>query len=140
MRQVETPGKSTIFVSRQIYLLVRHDSLVAWRLHYSMTVKLVDLGDSRSWESPEKADNVWRLFIQILLHQIPNFSPGMWEGISVKRLTPKRYLKAFQMPPGAIKHQLTCPFELTSGCFLIGRRRILVIPRNHLVLHKTLLV
>ena len=23
-------------------------------------------GDSRSWESPEKADNVWRLFIQIL--------------------------------------------------------------------------
>ena len=24
-------------------------------------------GDSRSWESPEKADNVWRLFIQILL-------------------------------------------------------------------------
>ena len=24
-------------------------------------------GDSRSWESPEKADNIWRLFIQILL-------------------------------------------------------------------------
>ena len=24
-------------------------------------------GDSRSWESPEKTDNVWRLFIQILL-------------------------------------------------------------------------
>ena len=24
-------------------------------------------GDSRSWESSEKADNVWRLFIQILL-------------------------------------------------------------------------
>ena len=24
-------------------------------------------GDSGSWESPEKADNVWRLFIQILL-------------------------------------------------------------------------
>ena len=23
--------------------------------------------DSRSWESPENADNVWRLFIQILL-------------------------------------------------------------------------
>ena len=23
--------------------------------------------DSRSWESPEKADNVWRLFIQIML-------------------------------------------------------------------------
>ena len=33
----------------------------------------------------------------------------------------------------AIKHQLTCPFELTSSSFLIGRRRILVIPRNHLV-------
>ena len=26
-----------------------------------------DPGDSRSWESPEKADNVWLLFIQILL-------------------------------------------------------------------------
>ena len=34
-------------------------------------------GDSRSWESPEKADNVWRLFIQILLRYIPDFSPGM---------------------------------------------------------------
>ena len=33
----------------------------------------------------------------------------------------------------AIKHQLTCPFELTSGSFLTGRRRILGIPRNHLV-------
>ena len=37
------------------------------------------------------------------------------------------------MPPTAIKHQLTCPFEFSSGSFLIGRRRILVIPRNHLV-------
>ena len=36
------------------------------------------------------------------------------------------------MPATAIKHQLTCPFELTSGSFLISRRRILVIPRNHL--------
>ena len=36
------------------------------------------------------------------------------------------------MPPRAIKHQLTCPFELTSGSFMTGRRRILVIPRNHL--------
>ena len=36
------------------------------------------------------------------------------------------------MPTRAIKHQLTCPFEITSGSFLIGRRRILVIPRNHL--------
>ena len=35
------------------------------------------------------------------------------------------------MPPRAIKDQLTCPFELTSGSFLIGRRRILVISRNH---------
>ena len=34
-------------------------------------------GDSSSWESPEKADNVWRLFIQILLHHIPDFLPGM---------------------------------------------------------------
>ena len=38
------------------------------------------------------------------------------------------------MPPRVIKLQLTCPLELTSGSFLIGRRRILVIPRNHLVL------
>ena len=37
------------------------------------------------------------------------------------------------MPPRAIKHQLTCPFELVSGSFLIGRGRTLVIPRNHLV-------
>ena len=37
------------------------------------------------------------------------------------------------MPPRAIKHQLTCPFELNSDSFLIGRRHILVIPRNHLV-------
>ena len=36
------------------------------------------------------------------------------------------------MPPRAIKHQLTCPFELTSGGFLIGRRDNLVIPRNRL--------
>ena len=36
------------------------------------------------------------------------------------------------MPPRAIKHQLTCPFELTSGSFLIGRRLILVILWNHL--------
>ena len=40
--------------------------------------------------------------------------------------------KAFQMPPRAIKHQLTCLIELTSGSFLIGRRGILAIPRNHL--------
>ena len=26
-----------------------------------------ELGDSRSWQSPETADNVWRLVIQILL-------------------------------------------------------------------------
>ena len=37
------------------------------------------------------------------------------------------------MPLRAIKHQLSCLFELSSGSFLIGRRRILVIPRNHLV-------
>ena len=36
------------------------------------------------------------------------------------------------MPPRAIKHQLACPIELTSGSFLIGRRGILVIPRNRL--------
>ena len=36
--------------------------------------------------------------------------------------------KTFQIPPRAIKHQLTCHIELTSGSFLIGRRGILVIP------------
>ena len=36
------------------------------------------------------------------------------------------------MPPRAIKPQLACPIELTSGSFLIGRRGILVIPRNRL--------
>ena len=41
--------------------------------------------------------------------------------------------KAFQMPQRAIKHQLTCPIELASGSFLIGRRGILVIPRNRTV-------
>ena len=39
------------------------------------------------------------------------------------------------MPRRAIKDQLTCPLEITSGSFLIGRRRILVISRNHLVMH-----
>ena len=37
------------------------------------------------------------------------------------------------MPPRAIKHQLTCSFEITSGSFVTGRIRILVIPRSHLV-------
>ena len=41
--------------------------------------------------------------------------------------------KAFQMPPRAIKDELTGPIELSSGSFLIGRRDILVIPRNRLV-------
>ena len=36
------------------------------------------------------------------------------------------------MPPRAIKHQLTCPLELTSGSFLIGRRDILVVSKNRL--------
>ena len=36
------------------------------------------------------------------------------------------------MLPRAIKHQLTCPIELISGSFLIGRRGILVILRNRL--------
>ena len=40
--------------------------------------------------------------------------------------------KLLQVPPRAIKHQLTCPFELTSDNFLIGRIGNLVIPRNRL--------
>ena len=32
------------------------------------------------------------------------------------------------MPPRAIEHQLTCPFEITSGSFLIGGRRFWSFP------------
>ena len=34
-QHVETPGESTIFDTR-------HDFIVAWRIHYTMTVKLID--------------------------------------------------------------------------------------------------
>ena len=44
------------------------------------------------------------------------------------------------MPLRAIKHQLTCPFELTSGNSLIGGSGILVIPENHLVLLLTVIL
>ena len=40
--------------------------------------------------------------------------------------------KLLQVPPRAIKHQLTCPFELTSDSFLIGRIGNLVFPKNRL--------
>ena len=40
--------------------------------------------------------------------------------------------KLLQVPPRAIKHELTCPFELTSDSFLIGRIGNLVITRNRL--------
>ena len=33
---------STIFVAQQVYLVVRHSFLVAWRLHCTVTVKLID--------------------------------------------------------------------------------------------------
>ena len=57
----------------------------------------------------------------------------MREGIPVKRLTPKSYVKNFLDASESHKtSELTCPFELTSGSFLIGRRHNLVIPRNHL--------
>ena len=50
-----------------------------------------------------------------------------------KRINTKKLPeKLFQMPPRVIRHQLTCPFKLTFGSFLIGRRHILVISRNHL--------
>ena len=38
------------------------------------------------------------------------------------------------MPLRAIKHQLTCSIEFTSGSSMINRNGILVISRNHLVL------
>ena len=34
-------------------------------------------GDPKSLESPNEADIVWRLFIQILFRQITNFSPSI---------------------------------------------------------------
>ena len=43
------------------------------------------------------------------------------------------HLKSFPDTSKSHKTSLTCPIELTSGSFLIGRRGILVIPRNHLV-------
>ena len=39
MWQVETQAKSPIFVAQQIYLVTRVDFYVAWRLHYTTTVK-----------------------------------------------------------------------------------------------------
>ena len=62
--------------------------------------------------------------------------PCMWEDIQVKALAPESYLKSFQILLRAIKHQLTCALELTSGGFLIGRRRILVSPGYRLVCRK----
>ena len=51
-----------------------------------------------------------------------------------KHIRTKNNLKSFPIPPRAIKRQLTCPIELTSGSFRFGRRGILVIPRNRLVI------
>ena len=62
-----------------------------------------------------------------------NFSPSIWEDIPENILAPKNHMKSFPGAPRAIKHQLTCPIELTSGSFLIGKRDILVITRNRLV-------
>ena len=50
-----------------------------------------------------------------------------------KHIRTKNHLKSFPDASKSQKHQLTCPIELTSGSFLIGRRGILVIPRNRLV-------
>ena len=48
------------------------------------------------------------------------------------RLTPKSYLKSFIDASMSHKTLVICAFELACGSFLIGRRRNLVIPRNHL--------
>ena len=61
------------------------------------------------------------------------FSRSVRRQPSKKINTKKLPEMLFGMPPRAINHQLSCPFELASGSFLIGRRRILVIPRDHLV-------
>ena len=41
-RQVETSNKSPFFVARQIDFVSRHNVFVAWRLNFTMTVKLID--------------------------------------------------------------------------------------------------
>ena len=82
-------------------------------------------GDSKSWESPDEADNVWQLFIQILFRTFHQVSEKTSQQTYSHQ---KTTWKAFQMPPRAIKHQLTCPIS-----FLIRRRGIFVIPRNRLV-------
>ena len=51
--------------------------------------------------------------------------------VNFKRLLSIKSSKAFQIPLRAIKHQLNCLLELTSGSFLTDKRDILVIPRNH---------
>ena len=43
--------------------------------------------------------------------------------------------KAFQMPPRAITHQLTCPIELTSGSFLIGRLVFVLFSQKSLYIY-----
>ena len=51
--------------------------------------------------------------------------------IYFKRLLSISSSKAFHLPLRAIKHQLNCLLELTSGSSLTDRRDILVIPINH---------
>ena len=49
----------------------------------------------------------------------------------MNRFTPKNYPKSFSDTSESHKRKLTCLLELTSGSFLIGRRGILVISKNH---------
>ena len=50
----------------------------------------------------------------------------------LNRFTPKNHLKTFLDAPRAIKRQLTCLIQFTSGSSVVGRNGILAIPRNHL--------
>ena len=50
-----------------------------------------------------------------------------------KEINTKRYLKSCSDASESHKYQLTCLVKITSRSFLIGRRHILVISRNHLV-------
>ena len=78
---------------------------------------------------------MWNLFGGYLFKccsvKYQNFSPRIWEDIPINIFSPKNYLKSF--PDVSKSHKTsTCPFELTSGSFLIGRIGNLVIPRNRL--------
>ena len=60
-------------------------------------------GDSKWRESPDDADIVWRLFTQILIRLIANFSPSIREDIPVNLFALRNHLKNF--PDAFMSHK-----------------------------------